>query len=72
MATNKIYLVRAKSGEGRKRLVRAQNASAALRYVVEDTLEVVYATQEDIVQTMVAQDGTAVENAEQSANPSTV
>lgn len=50
MATElRTYIVRPKGGEGRVRLVKASGASAALKHVVEDTLSVDYASQDDLV-----------------------
>lgn len=69
---SRIYLVRQRNGEGRRRLVRASSPSAALKHVVDDTLECVYASQDDIVETMVAQNDTAIEVANGgAAKPST-
>jgi hypothetical protein len=70
--TTRIYLIRPKNGTGKSRLVRAGTPAAALRHVVEDTLEVSLASQDDLVRVLTSQDGAKVEavNAEDD-NPST-
>jgi hypothetical protein len=65
------YIVTMKSGEGRARLVKAHTADKALAHVVADTLDVEYATQDDLIALMLAQPGTTAEDATGSGlNPS--
>jgi hypothetical protein len=59
--TTRIYLVKPKAGDGRHRLVRAASQAAALRHVVEDTLEVALASQDDLVRVLLKHDGAKVE-----------
>lgn len=64
MATNRIYVVSARTprvGESLSRLVRAANASQAFRHVAEDTLAVALASQDDLIDLTAA--GVKVENA---------
>lgn len=59
--STRIYIVRPKNGEGKSRLVRASSQAQALRHVVEDTLIVELASQDDLVRVLTATDGAAVE-----------
>jgi hypothetical protein len=66
------YIVTMRSGDGRARLVKAHSADKALAHVVADTLDVEYATQEDLIALMLAHPGTAAEDATATGqNPST-
>jgi hypothetical protein len=72
--TTRIYLVGPKNGAagGRNRLVRATSQAQALRHVVDDTLAVRLASQDDIVRIMLERDPCEVEDAtgEAPENPS--
>lgn len=50
-AATRIYVVAPKVSDGpaKRRLVRAAHSAAALRHVVEDTLVVTVASQDDLV-----------------------
>lgn len=65
----RVYIVKPK-GEGKARLVRALSAGAALKHVVDDTLSVDYASQDDLVRVMREQPDTPLEDAGGNGNPS--
>lgn len=67
----RVYIVRPK-GEGKPRLVRALSSGAALKHVVDDTLSVDYASQDDIISVMREHPDTVLEDVGAGGgNPST-
>jgi hypothetical protein len=69
--TNRIYIIKPKTGDVKPRLVRAGHPSTALQHVAKDTLTVSVASQNDLEAAFLA--GIKVEKvgAEQANLPNT-